>query len=61
MRADFDVRIEIPELLFFRLISSHLLPNRLGRFTTALDRWLYALDFLNKYSYRQYVILERRR
>jgi SAM-dependent methyltransferase len=60
LRPFFDVQIDIPELRFFRLMSTYFFRRRLGSITRALDRWFYKRGFLNQYSYRQYVKLVRR-
>jgi 2-polyprenyl-3-methyl-5-hydroxy-6-metoxy-1,4-benzoquinol methylase len=60
LQDHFDVRIEFPELHYFRLVSTYLLGGRLHRLTGALDRWCYRREFLNHYSYRQYVIVVKK-
>lgn len=54
----FEVRVEIPELLFFALVGQYLLRGRLMRPLSALDRAFYRRRWLNRYSYRQFVMLQ---
>jgi SAM-dependent methyltransferase len=56
----FDVRCEFPELMLFRLIPAYLLRGHLGWLGEGLDSWFYKRRFLNRYSYRQYVLLSKR-
>lgn len=57
LRKHFDVRIEYPELLFFRLISMCILRGRLPGPFRRLDQYFYRFEGMRKYSYRQYVML----
>jgi 2-polyprenyl-3-methyl-5-hydroxy-6-metoxy-1,4-benzoquinol methylase len=53
----FDVQVEIPEMLFFALAGQYLLRGRLMVPLSRLDRAFYRRGWLTKYSYRQYVML----
>jgi len=57
LRNFFSVKIEYPELLFFRMISSYLLRGRLGGPFRFLDEYCYRYPSLRQYSYRQYVFI----
>lgn len=57
LRKYFDVKIEYPELLYFRMISSYLFRGRLMKPFQMLDSYCFKFPKLRKYSYRQYVFL----
>lgn len=57
LRHHFDVRVEYPELMFYRLISDYLLRGRFGAPFAALDSWAYRFPRIRRYSYRQYLYL----
>ena len=53
----FDVGIEYPELLFFRMISSYLLRGNFSRPFQMLDSCFFKYPAFRKYSYRQYLYI----
>jgi SAM-dependent methyltransferase len=55
LRARFDVEIEYPEMLFWRLASYYLFKNKLLSATTSLDKFFYKHQLFLPFSYRQYV------
>lgn len=57
LRRHFQVAIQYPEMLFFRLISSYLLRGALHDWFGALDQLFYRKKWLLKYSYRQFVLI----
>jgi 2-polyprenyl-3-methyl-5-hydroxy-6-metoxy-1,4-benzoquinol methylase len=57
LRTRFSVEVEYPELVFFRLISSYLLRERLTTPFRWLDDRFYAVKGMRRYSYRQYLYL----
>lgn len=57
LRRFFNVEVEIPELLYFRMISSYLLRGHLRRPFKALDDHCFKYAFFRKRSYRQYLLL----
>jgi SAM-dependent methyltransferase len=57
LRRHFPVRVEIAELVLFRLISLYLLRNRLRAPFAWADRVGYRFAWLRKYSYKQYLLL----
>ncbi len=57
LRKHFEVRVEIPELVLFRLISLYLLRNRMRAPFDWADRVGYRFAGLRKYSYQQYLCL----
>jgi cyclopropane fatty-acyl-phospholipid synthase-like methyltransferase len=57
LRRHFPVRVEIPELVLFRLISLYLLRNQLRAPFAWADRVGYSISWLRKYSYQQYLCL----
>ena len=59
LRRYFTVRVEYPELLFFRLASQYLFRGHLMRPMAALDSFFYRRGWLLRYSYRQYVLLSK--
>lgn len=57
LRRLFDVEVEYPELLYFRMISYYLLRHRCRKPFLFLDKHLYKVPFFRRKSYRQYVCL----
>jgi SAM-dependent methyltransferase len=57
LRQRFRVRVEIAELVLFRLISLYLLRNHLRAPFAWADRVGYRFGWLRKYSYHQYLLL----
>jgi len=57
LRRYFNINIEYPELLYFRLISIYLLRDKFSLLFKFIDDKLYKYPFIRKYSYRQYVLL----
>ena len=57
LREHFQVRVEIPELYFFRLISGYLLRDHLMKPFEAMDRLCYGIRPLRSRSYYQYLFL----
>ena len=57
LRRHFEVRIEYPELLLFRMIPLYLLRGRLMAPFEALDDIGYRSEWLRRRSYRQYLCL----
>ena len=57
LRRYFDVTVEYPELLYFRMIPTYLLRGRLMRPFQLLDGLFYRFPKFRRYSYRQYVFL----
>ena len=57
LRSRFQVRVDQPELLFFRLIPNYLLKRRFRTPFAWLDRQGYHVRWLRQYSYRQYLYL----
>lgn len=57
LRKYFNVEIEYPELLYFRMISYYLFRGRLRKPFQMLDSYFYRFPKLRKYSYRQYLFL----
>jgi 2-polyprenyl-3-methyl-5-hydroxy-6-metoxy-1,4-benzoquinol methylase len=57
LRKHFSVKVENPELLYFRLISTYLLRGRLKKPFQALDQYFYKFPKFRKYSYFQYLFL----
>ncbi len=57
LREHFRVEVEYPELYYFRLASDYLLRGRLKAPFQWLDRVCYAIPWLRRRSYRQYVYL----
>lgn len=54
-----SVRVEYPELLFFRLISTYIFRGRLNKPFEFLDNCFYQFNNFRKYSYRQYLYMEK--
>ncbi|MBN1521395.1 MAG: class I SAM-dependent methyltransferase [Candidatus Aureabacteria bacterium] len=59
LEKEFQVRVEYPELLMFRLIPVYLFRDRCYLPFAWLDRLFYRLPFLRKYSYVQYIYLSK--
>ena len=59
LRKYFHVNVEIPEFIFFQLISAYLLKGHLSGLTGWIDRQCFRLNWLKKYSYYQYLFLGR--
>jgi SAM-dependent methyltransferase len=57
LRRHFDVHVEYPELLLFRMIPRYLFRGRMMRPFEALDRFFYRVPAIRQYSYRQFVRL----
>ncbi len=57
LRRQFSVRVEYPELLFFRLVSDYLLRGRLQAPFAWADRMGHRIPALRRLSYRQYLYL----
>ncbi|MCA9010334.1 MAG: methyltransferase domain-containing protein [Planctomycetaceae bacterium] len=57
LRAHFDVDVEYPELLYFRLISAYLFRCRMMKPFEILDNFFYRYPGFRRCSYRQYVKL----
>lgn len=57
LRKHFEVQVEVPELVFFRLLSSYLLRGHLSKPLEMLDAWCFRFRELRKRSYYQYIFL----
>ena len=57
LKKYFEVEIEYPELLFFRMISTYLLRGNFMGPLQKLDDYFYKFPALRKKSYRQYICL----
>lgn len=57
IRKDFNVEVEYPELMLFRMISSYLLRGRAKAPFQLLDNYFFRYPAIRKYSYRQYLYL----
>jgi len=57
LKKYFQVEVEFPELLFFRMISRYLLRGHIQRPFKILDNFFYRFSGLRKYSYRQIIYL----
>jgi cyclopropane fatty-acyl-phospholipid synthase-like methyltransferase len=57
LRKYFNVKIEYPELLYFRMISFYLLRGHLMKPFQMLDSYFFKFSKFRKYSYRQYLFL----
>lgn len=57
LREYFNIKIEYPELFYFRLISIYLLRGKFSSLFKLIDDKLYKYPYIRKYSYRQYVLL----
>lgn len=59
LRKYFSTRVTQPELLLFGLISCYLLRGKLEKPFAWLDALCYKSPWMRKYSYRQYIYLQR--
>jgi len=57
LKRHFNVEIEFPELLFFRMISTYLFRGHFSTHFLLLDKFFYRFQTIRKYSYRQYLYL----
>ncbi|MCC6890948.1 MAG: class I SAM-dependent methyltransferase [Hyphomicrobiales bacterium] len=57
LKKSFEVSLEYPEMLFFRLASTYLLRGRLEAPFAAADDFCFRHKLLLRHSYRQYVLL----
>jgi SAM-dependent methyltransferase len=57
LRKYFDVKIEYPELVYFRMISSYLFRGHLMKPFQMFDDYFFRFKKFRKYSYRQYLFL----
>lgn len=57
LRKHFNVDIEYPELVLFRMISTYLLRGYFKKPFLMLDRFFYRYPAMRKYSYRQFLFL----
>jgi 2-polyprenyl-3-methyl-5-hydroxy-6-metoxy-1,4-benzoquinol methylase len=57
LRRHFDLVVEYPELLLFRMIPRYLFRGRAMAPFELLDRVFYRWQALRRYSYRQYLLL----
>lgn len=53
----FHVRIEYPELVYFRMMSKYLFRGQLMALCQSADSYCYRFRWLRKYSYKQYLFL----
>lgn len=64
LRNRFETTVEYPYLHYFRMMTTHLLAEKLppiGRIFGWLDDAVYyLLPFMRKYSYRQYIMLKHK-
>lgn len=64
LKNHFEATVEYPYLHYFRMMTSHLLVNKIpsiGRVFGRLDDLLYSLlPFIRKYSYHQYILLKHK-
>lgn len=60
LRRRLEVEQIFPEFLFFRLISRYLFRDRLGRLFTVADDFFYRHKLLERYSYRQILLIQKR-
>jgi SAM-dependent methyltransferase len=61
LRRYLEVDVVYPELYLLRMASPYLFRERLTSVLTLFDQWLFRLEPLRKYSYRQYVYLQPKR
>ncbi len=59
LKRYFNVEIEFPELVFFRMISTYLLRGHFFKQFQEIDKYLFKFKSLRKYSYRQYLYIEK--
>lgn len=57
IKKHFNVKIEYPELLFFRMISHYLLRGHFISPFQILDNYFFKYPKIRQYSYRQYLYL----
>ena len=57
LRKVFNVEIEYPELLYFRMISNYLLRGRFNKPFQILDEYFYKFYTFRRCSYSQYIYL----
>ena len=57
LEKHFSVRVEYPELLLFRMISTYLLRGHIEPPFSYLDRLFFRFDRIKKLSYWQYILL----
>ena len=57
LKKYFNVKIEYPELYYFRMISSYLFRGRYMKPFQMIDNYFFKFPKLRKYSYRQYLFL----
>ena len=55
----FQLRQEFPSMVLFQLIAVYLFKGRLHKQFCVLDSWAYGARWFRKYSYRQYLFLEK--
>ncbi|MBE9029529.1 class I SAM-dependent methyltransferase [filamentous cyanobacterium LEGE 11480] len=60
-RQYLNVDVIYPRMVFVQLFSQYILKGRLLTLSLEIDKWLFKLKFVRKYSYRQYVMLEKRK
>lgn len=59
LRGRFDVAVEYPEMLFFRLGAEYVLNNYGRRTAAAVDEFLYRHNYGTSYSYRQWLMITK--
>jgi len=59
LRRRFKVEQAFPEFFFFRLISRYLFRDRLGRIFAMADDFFYRHKLLERYSYRQILLINK--
>ncbi len=59
LRPYFAVCQEFPNMVFFQLLSTYLLKGHCLGLVRAVDDFLFRRGWLVRYSYRQYVLLEK--
>jgi hypothetical protein len=57
LKRYFRVKVEYPELLFFRMIPNYLLRGHLPRPFESLDNLFFKMPQFRKYSYLQYIYI----
>jgi 2-polyprenyl-3-methyl-5-hydroxy-6-metoxy-1,4-benzoquinol methylase len=60
LRPFFGVRQEFPSMVFFQLVSTYILGGRCFDMLRAVDDFFFRRGWLLRYSYRQYVLLQKR-
>lgn len=61
LRERLHVDVEYPQMCLFRMLSWYVLKGRLLRSLTSLDEFLFRHRWFVDWSYRQYLLIERRR